>query len=401
MSNKSIKIAKSVIFTIMLFATPFYGEGSYIERVTKEDLISKYENSVPIKVLIVPGHDGEFSGAAFSGVKEVYLNRILAEDLYKEFKSDPKFLPTITQVNNDYIPELQEYFENNWKEIENWRRLKAKEMRKLEKKGRIEPFEGVAHAVATTTVIQRLYGINKWASEKDFDIILHVHFNDYGSRNRSKVGEYGGFSIYIPESEMFNAEAAPDLSQGIYNRLNRLILPSNFPSEANFNGPIPGRELIAIGANNTLTAPSILIEYSYIYEGLAGGAYNQGFFKEIAEILAEETYEGIRDFFRDNGVEEAYALGNEIHNWNKNLGREKDLNKVNVSKDVLFLQMVLRRDGVYPVMGKNTLDCPITGKFGECTELALKEYQQKYNINPVSGFLGPKTREFLNQVYGK
>ncbi len=57
--------------------------------------------------------------------------------------------------------------------------------------------------------------------------------------------------------------------------------------------------------------------------------------------------------------------------------------------EVSYLQSVLKQLGVY--------DGPITGKFGNQTEAAVKKYQSKVKLKPV-GAVGPATREMLNKV---
>lgn len=57
--------------------------------------------------------------------------------------------------------------------------------------------------------------------------------------------------------------------------------------------------------------------------------------------------------------------------------------------EVSYLQSVLKQLGVY--------DGPITGKFGNQTEAAVKKYQTKVNLKPV-GAVGPATREMLNKI---
>ena len=78
--------------------------------------------------------------------------------------------------------------------------------------------------------------------------------------------------------------------------------------------------------------------------------------------------------------------------------------KVNLKEkpklDNFILQSVLRSYGNYPPAGKSRDDCPITGVFGNCTELALKEFQTKYGITPT-GTLGPTTRQFLNTLFSQ
>jgi N-acetylmuramoyl-L-alanine amidase len=382
---------------VAILMTPV-AEAAVAPRITTESLKEKYASvsagGEKLRVLIIPGHDNEFSGAVY-GKEEVEYNRVVANNLYTYFKNDTHFDPILSQVNGDYIPELKEYFESEMDEIISWRQAKAKAMKKALSKGRIDPFESVAHATATTTVVNRLYGMSKWANENNIDLILHIHFNDYGSRNRNGEGEYSGFSIYVPENEFRNSIPAVSIGNQIYARLEKAFFPSDFPGEINTEtsgvGAIEERDLIAIGANDSLDAPSILIEYSYIYEPLVQAE----FFDQVANVMAFETYTGVSNFF--NPI--PYASPFPGFAWTLNREKARDITKATASFETAALQMVLKNEGLYPPLGKTRNECPLTGKFGECTELALKVYQQKYGITPATGYLGPKTREFLNLVY--
>lgn len=60
---------------------------------------------------------------------------------------------------------------------------------------------------------------------------------------------------------------------------------------------------------------------------------------------------------------------------------------------VRVLQRALAADDVYP-------EKLVTGYFGPLTERAVKVFQAKYSITPVSGYVGPKTRQKLQQLAG-
>src|SRR6185436_8364106 len=124
--------------------------------------------------------------------------------------------------------------------------------------------DGVIHNSAPPNVALRLFGINKWVNENKVDLAIHVHFNDYPRRNRSIAGEYSGFSIYVPEKQYVNSTTTLAIADSVFNRLDKYNPVSDFPKED--DGIVEEQELIAIGANDTLSAPSMLIEYGYIYE---------------------------------------------------------------------------------------------------------------------------------------
>ncbi len=61
--------------------------------------------------------------------------------------------------------------------------------------------------------------------------------------------------------------------------------------------------------------------------------------------------------------------------------------------DVKMLQCCLKYEGLFPVNS----DC--TGFFGGLTLDAVKKFQIKYNITPVSGYVAEKTRAKLNEIF--
>lgn len=365
--------------------------------ITSEDLIGKYNNGEKIKIMIVPGHDNKFSGTVFGDTKEVTINRIVAEELAKLFEKDRHYEVVRTHVGDDYASFLKSYFETYPDAIEKFRETSAKKMINLVKRGKVDSHDSLDHVTATTTVALNLYGINKWANENDVDLLIHIHFNDYGARKRSKTGEYNGFSVYVPEKQFGNALPSIEIGQSIFNSLSRIIPESNMTGESKFGGVIEDQDLIAIGANNTLIPASVLIEYSYIYEPIIQSSFNSGFFKDIARQLAYATYVGVDNYFKVDSIYKIPKSSVLPYKWLTD--RKKNL-KEKAKLDNFMLQFVLNLYDNYPPEGKSRSDCPITGVFGTCTELALKDFQKKYSI-PATGTLGPKTREFLNTLFAK
>lgn len=65
------------------------------------------------------------------------------------------------------------------------------------------------------------------------------------------------------------------------------------------------------------------------------------------------------------------------------------------SSEVSLLQEMLAKDPtIYP-------EGLITGYFGTATQRAVKKFQTKYQITPVSGIVGPLTKAKLDEVWGK
>jgi len=63
------------------------------------------------------------------------------------------------------------------------------------------------------------------------------------------------------------------------------------------------------------------------------------------------------------------------------------------NQEVSILQNCLKGDGCFP------LEVESTGYFGSLTLEAVKKFQEKYDIQPVLGYVGPKTRTKLNELF--
>ena len=150
----------------------------------------------------------------------------------------------------------------------------------------------VGHNIAPSEVAIRLYGINKWANERAYDLVIHIHFNDVVRANRSKPGAYTGFSIYIPEKQFSNAKSSRAIGEAVRKRLAESYAPSTLPLEK--GGLIEDQELIAIGSNNSLDGAGLLVEYAYIYEPMLQKSTTRAV---AIKDMAAKTHQGIQDFF--------------------------------------------------------------------------------------------------------
>jgi peptidoglycan endopeptidase LytE len=70
-----------------------------------------------------------------------------------------------------------------------------------------------------------------------------------------------------------------------------------------------------------------------------------------------------------------------------------DLKRGDQGESVKDLQQYLIYEGSYQ-------EAIISGYFGNFTHNAVKTFQTKYNIDPVSGIVGPKTRHKMQQLVG-
>jgi peptidoglycan hydrolase-like protein with peptidoglycan-binding domain len=68
--------------------------------------------------------------------------------------------------------------------------------------------------------------------------------------------------------------------------------------------------------------------------------------------------------------------------------------------DVLRLQALLQKEGVYPPAGETLSSCPLSAVFGRCTALAVTAFQKKYSI-PSTGKVDDATLAQLNDLAGR
>ena len=73
-----------------------------------------------IRVLIVPGHDDENSGAVYKEVREEDMTLMLAKEVESILENNPQISADLTRRDEGYIIELQEYFEEEKNEIEDF-----------------------------------------------------------------------------------------------------------------------------------------------------------------------------------------------------------------------------------------------------------------------------------------
>lgn len=362
--------------------------------VSIEDLLNRYNrfssgrnhDSNRIKVLIVPGHDDVHFGAEFSGLKEVDLNRELAKNLYNFLLKDKNFRVFLASDENGYNDKIEKYLAEEKNEIEDFKNYKKEVAQELIDSGEIEIEQYVAHNSAPEEVVNVLYGINRYANEENFDVVLHVHFNDDPRKNKKVAGDFSGISIYVPASHFLNGSASKEMAQSIFDRLTKVFSPSTNAVEQ--AGVIQDSELIAVGAFNSVDSIALLIEYGYIYEP----QFLDVELRKVAlEELAYQTYFGIKTFFEEGFSESKKQTTIFPYYWANDLtGEEKN------NLDVFVLQIFLRLHEMYPPRN-NFKDCPINASFGNCTVTALKNFQKKYGLKETGKF-DFETRNFLQEL---
>ncbi|MDQ3014479.1 MAG: peptidoglycan-binding protein [bacterium] len=386
---------KSLIYSLIavLIGMSFASASTPAYAATPNDLVTKYRlanvTGTKVNVLIVPGHDDEYSGTEFGDIRESDVVVAIGQYLYDYLKADTRLNVRISRTQAGYTPAFKNYFENNREEILQFISTSRAAYKNKISSGQIKSVESVPHNAAPDEVAIRLYGINKWANENNVDIILHLHVNDAGGRVWGQPGEYTGVSVYIPEGQFVHAPTSAVLGESMYSELILKNKKSNYPPEA--NGLLEDQDLIAVGANGTLTNAAIaLIEYGYIYEPQFTNLAIQ---ETITQDFAHQTFLGLHRFFRDR---ELYArstpaaprptVASAVPTF------KTDLELTMQNADVSALQNVLTKEGVY--------SCEITGYYGPCTQSGVKALQKKYGIRQT-GVVGPLTRAKLNSLFSR
>jgi N-acetylmuramoyl-L-alanine amidase len=364
--NKKAKIKFSLLIMLCIFLFPFMisnsslaAKGELKTFKTAEELLEKRKRYftpssvvVPdriLKILIVPGHDDQYFGAVYKDVKEVELNRIVAQKLAEYLQREPGIEVTIAHEQNMYNPFLQFIFSMYKNDIENFIENSKYNFLKKIKKQKIELQDTGFHNTALPEVRHRLYGINWWANYMQADLVIHIHFNDYAGRKGSEK-KYDGFSIYIPGEHFGNHALSKSAANFVFEELKKIRPVSNLPQEQ--KGIIEGHELIAIGSNESLHAGSMLIEYGYIYEDV----FHNPIIKDAKfDYLAYSTYVGIKKFLGEN----YFAKPSQV----------LDIQKNKTTRDNVTWQFEKAFEGKYPPEGKTLRDCPITGFLGGCSQM--------------------------------
>jgi len=375
------------LLLIVLFALPVSAQEAraFPTTVTKEDVQAKYEwagqGGEKVKVLIMPGHEPAYGGAEYEGLRERDIVVDIANKLATHLRTNPRYEVTVARDQLSWHSDLEEYFEEDWKDIEKFVKDKKRMMQRLLNKGDLteRTFE-VGHNTAATDVALRLYGINKWASEEGYDLVIHPHLNDNpGTRFQS------GFAVYVPDAQYGNASASRALGEAVAYELNVMNASSTIPIE-NY-AIVEDQSLIALGAYNTADFPSILIEYAYIYESKIKNPEARD---AVLSDMAYQTYRGIQDYVG------APVLGSHTlalpHSW------ELSALPLEVSSPQVYaLQTALHTLGFYPPTPELLIGCPISGYMGECTKRALEAFQASKGLEQT-GTIGPRTKAALESV---
>ena len=247
----------------------------------------------PFTVLVVPGHDTDTGGASFSNIYERDLVVDVANNISLLLDQDSKYKVIVARNNQTWNPVFTDYFTKNRQVILDFKNDHQVAFQSLIASGEkkvILPGLG-EHTTADLKTSIQLYGINKWADENDVDLIIHLHFNNSTRRNTKLPGKRYGFDIFIPEKQSANAATSRIVAMNIYNELQKKFNPEAPGSK--YQSLFEDQSLIALGASNTLSKPSVLIEYGYIFEKILQTSESR---KQSIEQMAEQTVAGIKGY---------------------------------------------------------------------------------------------------------
>jgi N-acetylmuramoyl-L-alanine amidase len=352
--------------------------------ITTAELKAKYQNALTtgekVKILVMPGHEPDYGGAQYLDLKERDIAVDIANKLAEELKTDPHFEVMVARDKVSWNEALSTYFEKSWKGIQKFVKEKKKAMQKLVKSGEITVRDfDVEHNTAAPDSAYRLYGISKWANERDYDIVIHVHLND-----NAGTQQQSGFAVYVPDHQFGNADVSKEVGQSIAFELNHFNASSTIPVE-NY-AIVEDQELIALGSFNTAEFASVLVEYAYIYESKITHSETRSV---VINDMAHQTFRGMEDFFGVPRGKDTLVLP---FAWVPGPMKEGSS-----SPQVYALQVALHKLGFYPPAGQLLIGCPISGFVGTCTIDALNAFQKSKRYTPT-GAIGPGTKAALQKA---
>lgn len=386
---KEVQFA-SVFFVTSITAAQIQDTYTGTQRVDPLTGVVTPMPSKKVRILIVPGHQPNEGGTEFRGVWERDVVVDIADSLAALLSQNPHYEVMVARSKTAWNPILQSYFDTQAPAIEAFIQSQRAQMAQHIADGSVSSeFDQIYHLTTSSQGALQLYGINKWVNENNYDITLHLHINDDAERRTRSAGKYSGFTIYVPERIYSNAAASRVVGEALAVRLNAYHATSTLPKED--RGILEDRELIAIGSNNSADGASLLIEYGYIYEPQFQAA---AVLPLAVADYAFSTYLGLQDFFKDP-VSSKTGSPAFPYDWSTVTQKKNES-----GPGIYALQATLHYLGFYPPSGKPFSDCPVSGKFGSCTEIALKAYQSARGLK-ATGQLGPQTRAALSRDLGQ
>lgn len=386
--KKIITLLAAIAFTFVgsLPVAAASAKSQVPEAISASELQAKYAAALTsgekVRILIVPGHEPTLGGTEYEGFYEREMVLEIAEKLAGSLSANPRFEVFTTRTISGWNPEFASYFKKGERKTKKFVADQKKLFEKKVKKGDIEErTEEVPHATARNDIALRLYGVNRWANENDIDLLIHLHINDTGGGEALRKST-SGYAIYVPDAGYGNSEASREVAEPIFARLSALAATSTLPIEN--QGIVEDQSLIAIGAYDSLAAPSVLIEYGYITEPKFLHIETR---RTVSTDLAYQTYRGVQDFFKQPAPATHPSLVLP-YAWVEGKHAE------GASVQTYALQVALRSLGLYPPAAKTLTECPISGIWDECTTSALKAFQASRSFTQT-GEIGPATKAAL------
>ncbi|MFW5853282.1 MAG: N-acetylmuramoyl-L-alanine amidase [Patescibacteria group bacterium] len=350
-----------------------------------------------VKVLLVPGHDNQYSGAVFGDLKEADAVLAIAEPLFDFFNQDENFEVEIIRdlTTGEYQEDFEYFLKNKREDVMSFRQKGHILTQSLFNRGKIS-FEPLGSNSKTSEIAYRLYATNYWAMEKNFDLVLHIHINDQARNNLRIPGTFRGFSIFIPAADYHHHKISRQLAKSLFAGLQQFLMVSIAPGEK--RGIIESDDLIATGAIGSINIPSVLLEYGYIYESV----FRKPEVRELAgREMAWYTYLSTKASLAGEDPVKSLALSpTALADYS--IGRDL---KYGLRDDqaVYLLQRRLQIRGFYPPAGRSLAECPVNGNFGPCTQAAVIAFQERhrsfvlepFGLTQGTGVVGERTRRVL------
>jgi N-acetylmuramoyl-L-alanine amidase len=279
--------ARVLIFTIILSLSIsfFIFIFQQIKSEKNSTIFSSTKQNNKIKILIVPGHEPDAGGAdEFKKIKERDLNLQLSELIKDGLSTNPDIEVILARDENGWNSDLENYVMTSSSTIMSWvLDMKDKMMSKVSagEMKLINP--NMKHNDTASNAVLYLYGTNKWITENNIDLVLHVHFNSNPKINGKP--NYHGYCMYVPERQYSNSSSSKIFANYLNDEISKIQKPSNMPQEK--DTIIEDQALIAIGNYDTLKIPSVVIEYAYMYESMMlSSSTRNNFIKTAASSTA-------------------------------------------------------------------------------------------------------------------
>ena len=208
----------------------------------------------------------------------------MSELIKDGLSTNPDIEVILARDENGWNSDLENYVMTSSSTIMSWvLDMKDKMMSKVSagKMKLINP--NMKHNDAASNAVLYLYGTNKWITENNIDLVLHVHFNSNPKINGKP--NYHGYCMYVPERQYSNSSSSKIFANYLNDEISKIQKPSNMPQEK--DTIIEDQALIAIGNYDTLKIPSVVIEYAYMYESMMlSSSTRNNFIKTAASSTA-------------------------------------------------------------------------------------------------------------------